>query len=103
MIIIASAGAYYGEYFPMNAEDVLHCDHQDCFKNIKKKKKKKKKKKASRERKMAEEICIDYQSLSNQGGPVKLDSMWQHRLTRLVRDLTCTAYVLPYNFQTKSI
>ena len=21
-----------------------------------------------------------------QGGPVKLDSMWQHRLTRLVRD-----------------
>ena len=22
----------------------------------------------------------------NRGGPVKLDSMWQHRLTRLVRD-----------------
>ena len=29
------------------------------------------------------------------GGPVKLDSMWQHRLTRLVRDRYITAYVLP--------
>ena len=26
-------------------------------------------------------LYVDYQ-----GGPVKLDSMWQHRLTRLVRD-----------------
>ena len=25
-------------------------------------------------------------NISNRGGPVKLDSMWQHRLTRLVRD-----------------
>ena len=30
-----------------------------------------------------EALFID---LTKTGGPVKLDSMWQHRLTRLVRD-----------------
>ena len=33
------------------------------------------------------------------GGPVKLDSMW----TPTNATVTCTAYVLPYNFETKSI
>ena len=40
-------------------------------------------------------------SVANRGGgPVKLDSMWQHRLTRPVH---VPAYVLLYNLQTKSI
>ena len=33
------------------------------------------------------------------GGPVKLDSMWQHRLTRPLH----VQHTYPYNFQTKSI
>ena len=36
------------------------------------------------------------------GGAVKLDSMWQHRLTRPLH-VGPTAYVLLYNLQTKSI
>ena len=40
---------------------------------------------------------------SSHRGAVKLDSMWQHRLTRPLHVSSYTAYVLPYNLQTKSI